>query len=94
MYLQKETVIFDNNYKFKTVIFIVMHRFRNEMSKPIQAESILTDLLSEFLSFIANDIRQNPTHIQPISAALYYRTQQLIADMHVDLDTPLNDKDE
>ena len=51
-------------------------------------------VLDKFLLFLANDIENNPGHIRSISAAVMKRAQNLTAGMTVDLDSPLDDKDE
>jgi antitoxin PrlF len=51
-------------------------------------------VLGQFLDFIVEDIKKNPTHIQTISSALFYRVQSLITNVEFDLDAPLSDEDE
>ena len=51
-------------------------------------------ILGKFLNFIAQDIEQNPQHIQPITTKNLVRVQSLIGDMNIDLDAPLSDEDE
>lgn len=51
-------------------------------------------ILGDFLSFLANDIKQHPEHIKSISSALFSRAQSLVSDIEIDLDAPLSDKDE
>ena len=51
-------------------------------------------ILTHFLSFLANDIKNNPSHVQAISTTLLDRAQKLVLGVVVDLDAPLNDKDE
>lgn len=50
--------------------------------------------LGKFLSFLAQDIENNPTHIHPITSELFNRAQFLVAGIDVDLDAPLSDEDE
>ncbi|GCL38448.1 MAG: type II toxin-antitoxin system PrlF family antitoxin [Sphaerospermopsis sp.] len=50
--------------------------------------------LGEFLNFIAQDIQKNPQHLQLIKPELVTRIQSLVADVEIDLDTPLSDEDE
>ena len=51
-------------------------------------------VLDQFLSFLANDIKKNPSHIHMISSALFDRARSLVSDIEIDLDAPLADKDE
>ena len=51
-------------------------------------------LLSEFLIFLANDIKQHPEHIKLISATLAERATSLVSGVEVDLNAPLSDEDE
>jgi len=60
------------------------------LSRADEDDPILTD----FLNFLANDIKAHPEHIKPINSALFNRANSLIADMKVDLDAPLNEEDE
>lgn len=62
------------------------------MSKVDQQENDPT--LGKFLSFLAQDIEKNPTHIHPITSDLYNRAKSLVAGIDVDLDAPLSDEDE
>ena len=51
-------------------------------------------ILTEFLSFLANDIKNNPKGIQTMSKTLLDRAQKLTRGIEIDLDAPLKDKDE
>ena len=51
-------------------------------------------ILEKFLYFIAQDIEQNPQHIQPITSKTLDRLQSLVGDINIDLDAPLSDEDE
>ncbi len=51
-------------------------------------------VLGEFLSFLAQDIRDNPQHIQAFSSDLVNRVQSLVANVEFDIDAPLSDEDE
>ncbi len=51
-------------------------------------------VIGQFLSFMVNDIKNNPTHIHAISSTLLDRAQNLVSGIEIDLDAPLNDKDE
>ena len=46
-------------------------------------------VLGEFLSFLAQDIRDNPHHIQAFSSDLVNRVQSLVANVEFDIDAPL-----
>jgi len=51
-------------------------------------------VLDQFLTFLVNDMKHHPEHIQPLNAALFERASALISGVEVDLDSPLNDRDE
>lgn len=51
-------------------------------------------VFSQFLSFLANDIKNNPAHVHSIKLELLDRARSLISDVEVDLDVPLDEKDE
>lgn len=51
-------------------------------------------ILGDFLAFLANDIKNNPSHVRSISSDLIKRAQSLVSGVEVDLDAPLDDKDE
>lgn len=51
-------------------------------------------VLAQFLDFIVEDIKKNPTHIQAINSDLLNRIQSLVRDVEFDLDAPLSDEDE
>ncbi|HEX4045180.1 MAG TPA: type II toxin-antitoxin system PrlF family antitoxin [Gammaproteobacteria bacterium] len=51
-------------------------------------------VLTQFLFFLVNDIKKNPSHVQSINASLLKRAQSLVSDIEVDLDAPLSEKDE
>ena len=51
-------------------------------------------VLGQFLDFIVEDIKKNPTLIQAISSAQVNRVQSLVADVEFDLDAPLSEEDE
>ena len=50
--------------------------------------------LSSFLSFLAEDIQQNPEHLKVVTPELMSRIENLISDVDIDLNAPLNDEDE
>lgn len=51
-------------------------------------------ILSQFLSFLANDIKTHPSHVKVISATLIDRARKLTSGVEIDLDAPLSEKDE
>jgi antitoxin PrlF len=51
-------------------------------------------ILGQFLNFLAQDIKNNPSHIQSFSQTLINRANDLISGVEVDLDAPLDEKDE
>ena len=50
--------------------------------------------LDSFLSFLANDIQHNPQHLKAVTPELVSRIQNLVGNIDVDLDSPLDDEDE
>ena len=64
---------------------VVLSRAENNESDPI---------LGKFLSFIAQDIKENPQHLQAISSDLVNHAQSLVSEVEIDLDAPLLDEDE
>lgn len=51
-------------------------------------------VLGSFLTFLANDIQNNPQRLQAATPELASRIQNLVSDMDVDLDAALDDEDE
>jgi antitoxin PrlF len=51
-------------------------------------------VLGQFLDFLAHDIQDNPQHLNCLSTHLINRIQSLVANVEVDLDAQLLDKDE
>src|SRR5665213_1318786 len=47
-------------------------------------------VISQFLSLIADDIKNNPAHVHSISATLRNRAQSLVSGIEIDLDAPLD----
>ena len=62
------------------------------MSRANQAEN--DPVLAEFLTFLANDISQNPQNVSAIDSNLLDRVRPLVSDVKIDLDSPLSDEDE
>lgn len=50
-------------------------------------------LISEFLSFLETDMKQNPQHIKPVPKKLWAEVKELTVGVEVDLDAPLTDTD-
>lgn len=50
--------------------------------------------LASFLTFLANDIQQNPQHLKAATPELVSRIQNLVGGLDVDLDASLDDEDE
>ena len=51
-------------------------------------------ILSQFLSYLVDDIKAHPEHIQPLNTLLVNRASSLVAGIEIDLDAPLNDENE
>ncbi|MDX1706618.1 type II toxin-antitoxin system PrlF family antitoxin [Pseudidiomarina sp.] len=64
---------------------VVISRVVEEQSDPV---------IGKFLSFLANDIENNPQHLQSVDENLVNRIQSLVSDVELDLDAPLSDKDD
>ncbi|MGD1918954.1 MAG: type II toxin-antitoxin system PrlF family antitoxin [Pleurocapsa sp.] len=47
-------------------------------------------VLGKFLDFLAQDMEQNPQHIQPVTSTTVERVQSLVEDVEIDLDAPLS----
>ncbi len=62
------------------------------MSRVNQAEN--DPVLSKFLTFLANDISQNPQNVSAIDSNLLDRVRPLVSNVEIDLDSPLSDEDE
>jgi len=62
------------------------------MSRANQAEN--DPVLAEFLTFLADDISQNPQNVSAIDSNLLDRVRPLVSDVEIDLDSPLSDEDE
>lgn len=60
-----------------------------------RAETVDTDpVLDQFLSFLAVDMHKHPEKLQPLTASMRQSVASLVADVEVDLDAPLSEKDE
>ena len=59
-------------------------------TKPKESDPIL----EQFLSFLSQDMTDNPQLIKPIPSATVNHLASLVGDIDVDLDTPLNDEEE
>ncbi len=62
------------------------------LSRADQDES--DPVLTSFLSFLANDLQHNPRRIRAVSPELISRIQDLVGNIDIDLNAPLNDEDE
>jgi len=51
-------------------------------------------VLDKFLLFLAKDMQNHPEHIKSINPTLFSRAKSLVADVEIDLDAPLSEKDE
>jgi len=48
-------------------------------------------VLGQFLTLLAQDIKQNPEHVIAVEADLLERVQSLVSDVEIDLDSPLSE---
>ncbi len=51
-------------------------------------------VLTHFLTFLANDISQNPKNVSSVGSELVDRIRPLVFDVDPDLSTPLSDEDD
>ena len=51
-------------------------------------------IVEQFLSFLAQDMEHNPHHLKAVDADLFYRVQDLVGDIEIDLEAPLSEEDE
>lgn len=51
-------------------------------------------ILEHFLLFLANDIKNNSSHLRSITPMLMGRAQNLVSGLEIDLDAPLDHEDE
>jgi len=51
-------------------------------------------VLGSFLTFLANDIQTNPQRLKAATPELLSRIQNLVGDVEINLDAPLDDEDE
>jgi antitoxin PrlF len=72
------------------ITYIVQKNGKVLMFRTKEEDPALTD----FLSFLANDIHKNPGHIRALSPALVDRARALVSKVEIDLDAPLSDEDE
>ena len=63
-----------------------------KISRIVQDEN--DPVLTQFLTFLANDISQNPKNVSAVNTELVERILPLVSDIEVDLDSPLSDEDE
>ena len=61
------------------------------MSRANQAED--DPILAKFLTFLADDISQNPQNVSAIDSSLLDRVRPLVSAVEIDLDRPLSDED-
>jgi len=57
-------------------------------------DSEVDPVLQRFLDFLANDIANNPQHVQTLGTGLAERIQTLVSHVEIDLNAPLSDEDE
>jgi len=51
-------------------------------------------ILGQFLNFLADDIKNNPNQVRGVSSVLLDRIQNLTSNIEIDLDAPLDEKDD
>jgi len=50
-------------------------------------------VLTQFLTFLANDISKNPKNVSAVNTELVERISPLVSDVEIDLESPLSDED-
>lgn len=58
---------------------------------PKQAEDEEDPAIAKFLAFLARDIEQNPQNLVPLTQEMLDEIDDLVGDMDIDLDAPLED---
>ena len=51
-------------------------------------------ILADFLTFLGNDMIQNPQNVREMDSDLRDRIHSLVSDGDIDLDSPLSEEDE
>ena len=62
------------------------------LSKADQTEE--DPVVGQFLAFLANDMAAHPSRIRSVGSDLTKRIQSLVADVDIDLDSPLSEEGE
>ena len=61
---------------------VIMSRQEEEQDDPV---------VSQFLTFLENDMKNNPQNITPVPVAFWEHVKALTAGVEVDLDAPITD---
>ncbi|MCD6534289.1 MAG: type II toxin-antitoxin system PrlF family antitoxin [Deltaproteobacteria bacterium] len=72
-------------YTLQTDGSVLLSRANNDENDP---------LLTQFLTFLANDISQNPQNVSSIDSDLIDRIRPLVSGVETDLSSPLSDEDD
>ncbi|KNC11210.1 hypothetical protein AC791_04575 [Klebsiella sp. RIT-PI-d] len=59
----------------------------------LENEDISDPVMDKFLSFLEQDMTENPAHIVPLTPVLMQSARELISDIDIDLDAPLEGDD-
>ena len=78
--------------KREKILYTIQPNGKVLLSRADQDES--DPVLTSFLAFLASDLQHNPRRIRAVSLELVSRIQDLVGNIDIDLDAPLNDKDE
>jgi antitoxin PrlF len=62
------------------------------LSRAVQSDA--DPALNAFLEFLGHDMQAHPENIQALSVEMKQKVDELIQDVDIDLDAPLNDEDD
>lgn len=71
------------HYTFQADGTVLISRANQDENDPV---------LTQFLTFLANDISQNPKNVSSIGSDLVERIQPLVSGVKIDLNSPLSDE--
>lgn len=78
--------------KFDRICYAVQSDGKVIISREEKVEK--DPVLDNFLTFLANDMIQNPQNIKEIDSDLRDRIQSLVSNVDIDLDSPLSEEDD
>ncbi len=78
--------------KFDRIFYTVQSDGKVIISREGKVEK--DPVLDSFLTFLANDMIQNPQNIKEIDSDLRDRIQSLVSNIDIDLNSPLSEEDD